>query len=216
MSVGRVNHRRSFPFSHEGRFGPFLAAADSGSFMVRSAIGSAILALGLMGGAVGAQPALDPAGTWLTEDGRAKIRVERCGEANDKLCGFVVWMADPLNEKGQPRTDLQNPDPAKRNRPSLGMEIMSGLTAEEGSHFAGEIYNADDGKMYKVTLSVETPAELHVRGCVMRILCGSQNWARVADIVLPTQAKLVATAAKPGKPIVSATKPHDTQSQPTH
>ena len=157
---------------------------------------------------------LDPAGTWLTEDGRAKIRLEHCGEGNEKLCGFVAWMKDPLNEKGQPRTDLKNPDPAKRSRPSLGMEIMAGLKSEDPTHFAGEIYNADDGKMYNVTVSIDKPAEVAIRGCLLHFLCGSQTWERVADIVpaATTSAKLIptATAGKAGKLPLSG-HPHDNQ-----
>src|SRR3954467_2106493 len=36
-------------------------------------------------------PAQDPSGTWLTEDGRARIRVEKCGPDQNHLCGYVVW-----------------------------------------------------------------------------------------------------------------------------
>ena len=155
--------------------------------------------------------AVDPVGTWLTEDGRAKIRTEHCGDSDEKLCGFVVWMKDPLNDKGQPRTDIKNPDPAKRGRPSLGMEIMEGLKAEDKTHFAGEIYNADDGKKYNVTVGIEKPTELEVQGCLLRFLCGSQTWARVADLPVPNTTKVVSSATKPVKPVVTPTaKAHDT------
>lgn len=162
--------------------------------------------------AFGQSGALDPAGTWLTEDGRAKIRLEHCGENSEKLCGFVAWMKDALNDKGQPRTDVKNPDPAKRSRPNLGLEIMAGLKREDPTHFAGEIYNADDGKMYAVTVAIEKPAEVEIRGCLMRFLCGSQTWERVADIGPASITKLVssATTGKAAKPPLLG-HPHDNQ-----
>ncbi len=33
----------------------------------------------LSAGVAAAAPAGDPSGTWLTEDGRAKIKIEKCG-----------------------------------------------------------------------------------------------------------------------------------------
>lgn len=157
---------------------------------MRFLAGSTIIATMLLSlQAIAQAGAAEAAGTWLTEDGRAKIRTELCGEGGQKLCGYVVWLKSPLDDKGQPRTDLKNPDPAKRSRPSLGMELMSGLKPDDPTHFAGEIYNAEDGKMYSVTVSIESNTELRVHGCLLHFLCGSQAWTRVTDIALPTAAK---------------------------
>ena len=182
-------------------------------FILKLSIGSAVFAIAMVSAqAFGQSGALDPAGTWLTEDGRAKIRLEHCGEGNEKLCGFVAWMKDALNDKGQPRTDLKNPDPAKRSRPSLGLQIMAGLKPEDPTHFAGEIYNADDGKMYAVTVAIEKPAEVEIRGCLLRFLCGSQTWARVADIAAPATTKLVSSApAGKAAKLPASGRPHDNQ-----
>ncbi len=131
---------------------------------------------------------LEPVGTWLTEDGRAKIRTEKCGETSANLCGFVVWLKDPLTEDGKPRTDPKNPDPAKRSRPSLGMELMDDLTVEDDpAHYKGQIYNAENGKMYDITVAIEAPTELQVKGCLLKFLCGSQTWTKVADLPIPTK-----------------------------
>lgn len=154
-----------------------------------------------------AQAGLDMAGTWLTEDGRAKIRTEHCG---DKLCGYVVWLKQPLTESGEPRTDVKNPDPAKRNRPTIGVELLSGLKADDETHYSGQIYNLENGKMYDVTLSIEKAEELSVHGCLLHFLCGSQSWERVADVALPAATK-VATVPAAGKPVKSGTgTKHDT------
>ena len=170
---------------------------------MRLAIGTALIGVVAFGAHAFAQSPMETTGTWLTEDGRAKIRIEHCVDNNVKLCGFVAWMKDPVNEKGQPRLDIHNPDPNKRTRPSLGLELMTGLEKDEDSAYAGEIYNADNGKMYAVTLAVEKADELHVKGCMLKFLCGSQTWTRVADVAVPpTATKVVSTApaGKTGKP----------------
>ena len=132
-----------------------------------------------------AEAGVDPAGTWLVEDGRAKIRIEKCGADHKNLCGNVVWLKEPLDDKGQPKKDLKNPDPAKRTRPALGMQLINNLTPDDDDVYVGQIYNAENGKMYDVKLHAEKQAELNVKGCILSILCMSQHWTRVADIPLP-------------------------------
>ena len=145
--------------------------------------------------ALAGDAALDPAGTWLTEDGQAKIKVDKCGGDHAHICGSVVWLKDPLDSKGKPKTDIKNPDPAKRSRPTIGLALFSELTPDEDQIYAGKIYNAENGKSYDVTFQMDKASDLHVKGCMLSILCGSQHWTRVADIpaagvVAATQPKL--------------------------
>jgi uncharacterized protein (DUF2147 family) len=144
----------------------------------------AMLSLVMVGSSAIAKDAgsLDPTGTWLTEDGRAKVRIEKCGADHANICGNVVWLKDPLDEHGKPKTDEKNPDPAKRSRPALGMPLFIDLKPDDEQVYSGEIYNAENGKNYDVTFQVDKPADLHVKGCMLSILCGSQHWSRVADV----------------------------------
>ena len=59
--------------------------------------------------------AAEPIGDWMVGNGAAVVRIEPCGEA---LCGSIAWT------KRQSGVDVKNPDPAKRNRPLLGMPIL--------------------------------------------------------------------------------------------
>ena len=160
---------------------------------MRLSVGSAFVGLILIGAQAHAQNVSNYIGTWQTEDGRAKIRIENCKETSADLCGYVVWLRDPLTDDGKPRTDVKNPDPAKRTRPSLGMELMTNLKLDDDKHYAGEIYNADNGKKYDITLKAEKASELEVKGCMLKYLCGSQSWARVADLPVPGSNKMVQT-----------------------
>ena len=66
----------------------------------------------------------------------------------------------------------------------------------EDAGFAGEIYNADEGKIYQVSLERESDAELNVQGCMLKVLCGSQTWTRVPDVNQQAAAAPVEAPAK--------------------
>lgn len=168
---------------------------------------STALAFGAVAAASTASAApQDPSGTWLTEDGRAKIRIDRCGPASANVCGKVVWLKVPTNESGGPRTDLKNPDPKKRSRPVLGLQLIDGLKPE-AEKFSGEIYNIEQGKTYSVSVERESASELNVSGCLLKVLCGSQTWTKVPDV--NQQAALASGAPK------AAAKPAPAKAEPT-
>ncbi|CAO4152364.1 hypothetical protein LPLAFNJD_LOCUS3678 [Methylorubrum aminovorans] len=147
----------------------------------------------------------DLSGTWLTGDGRAKIRIDRCGPAGSNACGKVVWLKSPADDAGAPRTDVKNPDPKKRVRPIIGLTLLDNLKPEDAG-FAGEIYNADEGKIYQVSLERESDAELNVQGCMLKVLCGSQTWTRVPDVNQQAAAAPVEVSTKPAKAAKPAPK----------
>jgi uncharacterized protein (DUF2147 family) len=124
----------------------------------------------------------DPVGTWLVEDGRARIRLERCGSARDRICGYIVWMKDAVDARGQPYRDSQNPDPDKRARALLGHQLLMGLQATSDGQFAGDIYNAENGKFYSVSLWRESSERLKLKGCLIKLLCQTQTWQRTFDV----------------------------------
>ena len=54
----------------------------------------------------GAAPAEDVATTWLTHDGQGVVEIAPCG---GKLCGRIVWLKTPTDDKGAALTDQNNP-----------------------------------------------------------------------------------------------------------
>lgn len=141
--------------------------------------------------------AADATGTWLTEDGRARVRIQRCGPEGTQLCGYIVWASKMLDDNGKPFLDNTNPDPKKKSRPLLGHQMILGLKLNNAGRFEGKVYSGDNGKSYDVTIWSEQPAELLIRGCMLAVLCGTQTWTRVTD-VLPGQ--LVGATDAPGGP----------------
>jgi uncharacterized protein (DUF2147 family) len=122
-------------------------------------------------------------GTWLTEQGDAHVRVERC---RAQMCGTVVWLRDPLDPKtGKPQVDDKNPNASLRNRPIIGLRIFA-MDQDATGAWTGGIYNSDDGKNYRGRLSPRGDTEIEVHGCDGS-MCGSEVWRRVADRPVPPQ-----------------------------
>jgi uncharacterized protein (DUF2147 family) len=118
-------------------------------------------------------------GYWLVSSGKAKIQITRYGE---KFGGRIAWMKEPNDEKGQPKLDPKNPDPAKRKNPRLGLNLALGFTYDEdGKYEGGTIYDPESGKTYKCIMTLEGD-KLKVRGYVGFSLIGRTDvWTRVKE-----------------------------------
>lgn len=117
-------------------------------------------------------------GFWLTQNERAVFRLSTCGE---RMCGRLVWLADPFADDGGPKRDIVNPDPSRRDRPLCGSPLVSGLErAGEGRWEGGRIYNSRDGRTYGLDVELSDPDTLTIRGYLGISLLGrTQKWRRV-------------------------------------
>lgn len=119
--------------------------------------------------------AADPFGTWYTEGKDSQVRIAKCGSA---LCGTLVWLKEPNDADGRPKTDSENADPSKRNRPLLGVQIVLGLKPSgTPDEWDGKVYNAKDGKTYTGSFTMMGANTAELKGCVM-VFCKSQTWTR--------------------------------------
>ena len=117
-----------------------------------------------------------PVGLWRAKDG-AQIRVSSCGK--QKLCGFIATTSQRIDPAtGKAPVDKNNPDPAKRKRPLVGVEILIGMAPSAPGEWSGRLYNDDDGKTYDGKLKELGPREIRIEGCA-GALCGGQELARV-------------------------------------
>jgi uncharacterized protein (DUF2147 family) len=130
---------------------------------------------GLFG--AGGALAADPVGTWLTQGGSSRIRIADCGGA---LCGTIVWLKEPNDaETGKPKTDKNNSDAAKRNRPLLGVQIVLGMKPAGADKWTGQVYNAEDGKTYSGNLTFTGGNSLQLQGCALGgLICKGQTWTK--------------------------------------
>lgn len=113
-------------------------------------------------------------GNWLTEDNRAIVAIGRCGNA---ICGEIrrVLVATPEEDQ----RDVNNPDPALRNRPIEGARVLTGFRRDGEAYRGGEIYDPENGRTYGARLELVGANRLKVTGCVLGgIICRSQYWTR--------------------------------------
>jgi uncharacterized protein (DUF2147 family) len=138
---------------------------------------STVLCAGLLLSCAVATPswAADPAGTWLTQDGDAKVRIARCGGG---WCGSIVWLREPIDPATRkPPIDDKNPDAGKRGRPIIGVQILIGFLPSGPDRWSGRIYNPDDGNTYEGHLSIADRTHLNMQGCLIGI-CKAEIWGR--------------------------------------
>lgn len=113
----------------------------------------------------------DPVGDWRVADGSATVRIKKCGAA---LCGYVA------STRGAPGKDERNPDPGKRNRSVLGIEVLINLRPTGANVWSGTSYNAEDGLLYNATVTLGSENSLEIKGCGANGgVCGSETWSRV-------------------------------------
>jgi uncharacterized protein (DUF2147 family) len=78
------------------------------------AVGAA-LALGTGGTSAQVRPPFDAyAGLWFDDTGKGAVEIAPCGP---ELCGKIAWLRSPIDERGRPLRDANNPDPRRRNQP---------------------------------------------------------------------------------------------------
>lgn len=134
------------------------------------------LAVTLAAAALGAQArAASPVeGMWRTPHNNGQVEIASCGPA---ICGRIVTSSriavDP-NLK-----DVRNRDPALRDRPLKGLEILKGFTGGPQEWKGGTVYNPDDGGTYRGVIKLENGDTLKLTGCIVFPFCRTETWTRI-------------------------------------
>ena len=118
----------------------------------------------------------EPEGLWLARDGKAKVKVVKCGGS---ICGNIVWLRQPNDNKGQPLRDGRNKNPQLRTRPIVGLPILIGMRQISQNKWSGELYDPERGASFSGHLTVLGPRQIKVTGCKFTYLCKSYIWHRL-------------------------------------
>ena len=111
-------------------------------------------------------------GQWLTKEGKAIVTVAPCAAG---VCGRITKVLKP-NPEGH-GVDERNPNPALRNRPIVGLPILSNFV-DGGRDWRGRIYDPEAGKEYRSILKKLPDGNLQVQGCIA-FFCQTQLWRPV-------------------------------------
>lgn len=137
---------------------------------------TAILVLGTLAAGLAAAPALaaDATGLWQTPTRSGQVEISKCGAS---LCGRLVssegLKADPALK------DVNNANAKLRGRPLKNLTILAGFSGGPTEWTGGSIYNAEDGKTYSASITLDGDSTLKLRGCVVAPLCKTQVWTRL-------------------------------------
>lgn len=118
-------------------------------------------------------------GVWLVGDKDYKIELYK--NTAGELEGKVVWMKEPNDKNGKPRTDVDNPDEKLRSQPVMGLKTVTKFKWNEvdGAYTDGRVYKK--GKTYCGKIKLNTDGTLGLRGflCSMSFIGKSDTWTRV-------------------------------------
>ncbi len=126
----------------------------------------------------------DILGIWNNQEKDAKIEIVKCGE---QYCGNIVWLKEPNypdrskeGMPGTPRLDRNNPDPALRKVPIIGLQIMRRFVfVGDGVWGKGQVYDPKNGKTYGGKMTLVAPGRLKLRGFIGISLFGRTTiWTR--------------------------------------
>lgn len=102
----------------------------------------------------------DVLGVWKTNEGGGHVELYRVG---DKLEGKIV--GGDVDEAKETK-DVNNPDPALRERELLGVVIITNMRydADEDAWKGGKLYRSTNGKTYKTKIRLAEDGVLKVTG----------------------------------------------------
>jgi len=119
-------------------------------------------------------------GIWLTEEKNSQVEITKT--SSGQYVGRIVWLNEPLNEDGKPKTDKENPNASQRNQRLLGLQILKGFSydANKKEWTGGTIYDPDNGKTYSAFMKLDGSNTMVLRGYVMgmRMLGRNSSWTR--------------------------------------
>ncbi len=99
--------------------------------------------------------ATDIDGTWLRDDGNARVRIAPCG---DKICATNLWIGD--TSKGE----------------AAGDKLILTLARQADGTYSGTAYDPKRDKTFSMTITAK-PGALTTRGCIVGgLLCRDVNW----------------------------------------
>ncbi len=125
----------------------------------RFSLGVLIAAASLLPGAGLASSDPSPFGLWARGDGKAKVKVERCGDA---ICATNTWIRE--GTKGEKAGDV----------------LVMSVKPEDPGRWSGTAFDRQRDLTYRMSLTIEGKS-MRTEGCVLAgIVCKEMAWTRLA------------------------------------
>ena len=130
-------------------------------------------------------------GNWKPSNGRSVVSIYKGksenGEDPEKYYGKIVWLKEPNDENGQPRTGINNSDNELKKQPLKGLVILKDLEFEEVdgkvvTWDGGTIYDPNNGSDYSFEAEINKKNQnvMDGRGYIGLSLFGrTDTWTRM-------------------------------------
>jgi uncharacterized protein (DUF2147 family) len=106
-------------------------------------------------------------GLWRTPKGNATVRISQCGQ---QLCGRMVDASAKIQRKA-----------AKQGAPHIvGKVVLNGIQPVGPNRWRSKVFVPKLGRHVGGNLLLNGRNQLTVQGCVVGVLCKSQDWYRVS------------------------------------
>lgn len=130
-----------------------------------------------------AQTANTIVGTWLTQDGTTKVKIEN---DNGKFNGKIVWLNPATDKSGKPVLDTNNSDKTLQSRTIMGLPLLKNFVYDGDNLWTdGTIYDPDSGDTYSCNITMNNDGTMNIRGYIGFSLFGrTEIWKRVKDIAM--------------------------------
>ena len=112
-------------------------------------------------------------GYWLTSG--SIVKIETC---NNSICGEIATVFTEEGVDPESILDENNKDKSKRERPIVGINILSDFSIEKSNQKifkGGKIYDPRSGNTYKSNLYLNEDGTLKVEGC-LAFICDGEEW----------------------------------------
>ncbi|MCF8341424.1 MAG: DUF2147 domain-containing protein [Chitinophagaceae bacterium] len=118
----------------------------------------------------------DLLGKWINEDITARFEFFKTGNTYNAK---IIWLAKPKNENGELKLDKNNSDKKLRNRPILGMVLLTGLqfSSNNSIWYDGKIYNPERGETLACKIKLNNKNELALT-VSKNIFSSTKKWKR--------------------------------------
>jgi uncharacterized protein (DUF2147 family) len=117
-------------------------------------------------------------GVWEPSNKRIKVKIDKIG---NKYYGKIVWLKEPKDEQGNPKTDKNNPDKEMQSVPLLGYRMLKDFNYKGKSVWEdGTIYDPLNGSTYNCTIKMIDENTLDIRGYIGVSTFGrTDTWTRL-------------------------------------
>lgn len=117
-------------------------------------------------------------GTWTCSKKDCKVEVYKVGNTYEAK---LLWSRKELDENGNPKLDVKNPDATKRNLPIIGGRTLWNAKYNPSTGYFEDATAYRNGRYFCGKFKVNTDGTLTITGfnCSFKFLRFSETWSRV-------------------------------------